>query len=246
MIISKKSLGQNFLIDKNICKKIVNISNLTNKIVIEIGPGKGILTDFIINNQPKNFILIEKDYELYDFLLKKYNKTKNIQIINGDALFFDYSKYKDLIIISNLPYNISTKLILKLFKLNININELIFMIQKEVGDKFNYKKGSINKYKFITYLTSKIKIHFDVSANVFYPKPKVTSSVVSFQLNSKKYNWREIENFTNIFFKNKRKKIHNKLLAFKESNHINSNKRIEELNCTEVLDCYKFFQTGMK
>jgi len=243
LLKTKKSLGQHFLKDKNICNKIVNISNLYNKTIIEIGPGKGILTNFIINKKPKNLILIEKDYELYKFLLKQYENNTNISIFNDDALTFEYLKYKNIILISNLPYNISTKLIIKLFKLNNNINELIFMVQKEVADKFNYKLGKVNKYKFMAYLSSIMKIHFDVSPNVFYPKPKVLSSVVSFKLNSKKKNWTIIENFIDKIFKNKRKKIHNNLAISKRINKVSSNKRVEELEYNEILELYKFFQS---
>ena len=114
MINPKKSLGQNFLIDKNILKKISNQTNIKSENIVEIGPGYGNLTDYIILKKPKNLILIEKDLLLFNFLKKKYQNKKEIKIINTDVLEFDFSKLKKIKIISNLPYNISTKIIMKL------------------------------------------------------------------------------------------------------------------------------------
>ena len=142
MIKPKKSLSQNFLIDKNISKKIVNLTKITNDIIIEIGPGTGNLTDEIIKNKPKKLVLIEKDKSLYSLLKKKYNNDKKIELINIDVLDYDFDKIKvPFKIISNLPYNISTKIIFKILKLKINIIEMIFMIQKEVAKKMYYKNN---------------------------------------------------------------------------------------------------------
>ena len=140
-MIPKKSLGQNFLIDKNIAKKIVNLAtNICEKNIIEIGPGKGALTDEIIRKDPKKIILIEKDKLLYEYLLYKYKENKNIKIFNQDALTFDYSIIeKPKTIISNLPYNISIKLIINWLKNISEYNEIIVMIQKEVAKKMQYK-----------------------------------------------------------------------------------------------------------
>ena len=149
MITAKKSLGQNFLIDKNTVNKIINSIDITNNNIIEIGPGLGALTDKILKKNPKNFIIIEKDLELYKKLLSKFDKKK-ITIINDDAMIYDFSKLKNFKLISNLPYNISSKFLLKIIKLNNNFTELICMIQSELADKFNYNKGKMNKYKFIS------------------------------------------------------------------------------------------------
>ena len=103
MIIAKKSLGQNFLIDKNIIHKILNTFEITNNNIIEIGPGLGALTEKILDKKPNKLIIIEKDFELYKKLLNKFDKKK-ITIINDDALNYDYSKLKKFKLISNLPY----------------------------------------------------------------------------------------------------------------------------------------------
>ena len=114
----KKSLGQNFLIDKNIANKIVNITSINDQSIIEIGPGTGFLTDEIIKKKPKKLYLLEKDYFLYQELKRKYYKYKNIEIINDDALNFNFKSIKEKKkIISNLPYNISIKLIINWLKI---------------------------------------------------------------------------------------------------------------------------------
>ena len=89
------------------------------------------MTDSILVNKPKKLYIIEKDKNLITFLKKKYSDNKKIVIIEGDILKLNLNKFKDLIIISNLPYNISTKVILYLFTFNKNILEMVFMMQKE-------------------------------------------------------------------------------------------------------------------
>ena len=238
---AKKSLSQNFIHDKNICNKIVNLTQIKNKNIIEIGPGYGFLTDFIIAKKPKNLYLIEKDNKLYNFLIKKYSNNNNINIINEDVLNFDFKKLENVIIISNLPYNISTKIITKLFKFSSNINKMIMMIQKEVAYKFDYNIEKLNKYKFLNFLTSIYIRHFNVSPTAFKPKPKVQSTVVTFIFKKNILDWDKIEEFTSIVFKNKRKKISNKL--FINLNKINNvaEKRIDEIKIQDLLRIYNFF-----
>ena len=92
MIHAKKSLGQNFLIDKNIINKILKLSKIENRHIVEIGPGKGALTDYILKKKPKSVIIIEKDYKLSKILKEKYIKDKNIKIFNDDILKFNLEK----------------------------------------------------------------------------------------------------------------------------------------------------------
>ena len=240
MIKPKKSLGQNFLKDKNIRNKIINLSKINRKIIIEIGPGLGFLTDAIIKQNPRKLILIEKDKNLYLKLFKKYNQNKNVEIFNTDAVKFDYNKFNNVNIISNLPYNISTKLIYKLIKLN-NINELVLMIQKEVAIKLDYKRKKMNKYKFLINLLSEYKICFNVKPNSFFPIPKVQSSVIKIKLKKINHNWEKLDIFIKSLFKNKRKIISN-LIYFKKNHNENIlKKRIEELSFDEVLKLYEKF-----
>ena len=137
---SKKSLGQNFLIDKNIIIKIINLTKLKNKNIIEIGPGKGALTDEIIKQKPKSFTIIEKDNLLSKELKLKYLNNKIIKILNKDFLKIGLEKLntKKSIIIGNLPYNISSQILVKILrseKWSPYITDIIFMFQKELGAK---------------------------------------------------------------------------------------------------------------
>ena len=191
--------------------------------------------------EPKKLIIIEKDLEIFQFLQSRFKNHEKIQIINNDALKYDYSKLKNFKIISNLPYNISTKLIMKLIFYNKNIKILICMIQKELALKFDYRKEKINKYKFIIKICCDYKILFDVSNKVFYPKPKVQSKIVEFKLKKNNIDSKKLFNFTNIIFSNKRKRLKNKISHISSINKKLLDKRVEELNFNEILEIYKFF-----
>ncbi len=239
MIKAKKSLSQNFLKDKNISKKITNLAKLKNNTVLEIGPGYGFMTDRILVNKPKKLYIIEKDKNLITFLKKKYSDNKKIVIIEGDILKLNLNKFKDLIIISNLPYNISTKVILYLFTFNKNILEMVFMIQKEVAEKFDYNIKNMNKYKFLTRIMTYYFRHFEVSPKVFFPQPKVKSTVVKFEFKNNNLDLNRANNFSDIIFKNVRKKIY-KNLKIKKTENIILNKRVNELTIDELLWIYNF------
>ena len=212
----KKSLGQNFLTDENIIRKIVNLGNITNNdLVLEIGPGSGKLTKEILVKKPKKFFGVEKDKFLSNQLIKKY-KNK-IKIFNTDILNFKESEIskKKIIIFGNLPYNISTQILVKWiiseesFK---TYKKLILMFQKDVAERIIAKKNEKNygRLSIISAWRLIVKKEFDVSENCFYPKPKVKSSVLTF-IPKKKYikfkNPKNLEYITNIFFSGKRKMI---------------------------------------
>ena len=239
MIKAKKSLSQNFLIDKNICKKIINLTEIENSDILEIGPGYGFLTDIILSKKPNKIILIEKDIYLRKFLKNNYKKNKKVFIEGNNILEYDLKKLKNLIIISNLPYNISTKVILYLFSFNQNITEMILMIQKEVAQKFDYNLKNMNKYKFLTKIVSDFTICFDVSKNVFFPKPKVKSSVVKFNFKKQQVDLQKADLFSKLIFKNVRKKINNNIKINK--NHQLLEKRVNQLTINELLQIYYFF-----
>ena len=245
MLIPKKSLGQNFLLDRNIAKKIIDSINILNQTIIEIGPGTGKITDEIIKKNPKKLIIIEKDYKLYELLLNKYSNINNLKIFNIDAFDYDYSIHKDVIIISNLPYNISTKLIIKLL-CNYNIiSEMIFMVQKEVAYKMNYNKNSKNnKLKLIVEATSNLKILHNLSNKVFYPKPKVQSSIIKIiPKKNIELNLEKLLSFSKEIFKNKRKKIKNILRLSLIDKKLKKliNKRAEDLKTNELLYLFNKF-----
>ena len=244
MINPKKSLGQNFLLDKNIIKKIVSLTDIHKENIIEVGPGLGSLTDEIIKLNPKKLILIEKDFELCQILYKKYKNNK-LTIINEDILNFNFEKLFKYKVISNLPYNISSKFLIKALKSNINIIEIVCMIQSELADKFDLSKGKMNKYKFLSKYCSEYKIKFNVSNNVFYPKPKIKSKVVHFLLKKQNIDLIKLNYFIRYFFINKRKKIKsNKNFNYKiDLKYLSC--RYEELNYADILKIYERFQLSI-
>ncbi len=247
MFKPKKSLGQNFLIDKNIAKKIVNVTSINNQYIFEIGPGTGFLTDEIIKKNPKKLCLIEKDYNLYLNLKKKYRNYKNIEIINDDALNFNFNYIKEKKkIISNLPYNISIKLIFNWLKIDSKIYKMVLMIQKEVAEKMNYENKKKNRLNLFIEVSSRYKIEFSLSNKVFFPKPKINSSVISITPKKNlKINLNKFESFTRDIFQYKRKKLSTVLkLKGKEislSNSCTYKKRAEDLKVSELMNVFNQF-----
>ena len=246
MIKPKKSLGQNFLIDKNISRKIIKLTKINKKKILEIGPGTGSLTDEIIKLKPNKLILIEKDDKICSDLKSKYKDIKFISVINKDILKINLDKININSIISNLPYNISVKLIQKVLTSNNLLDDLIFMVQKEVADKINYNKNiKNNKLRFFINATAKFKSNFDVPQNVFYPKPKVTSTVITLKPKKKlKINKEKLFLFSNKIFSHKRKKISNILIKENYRDKYSKyllNMRSEDLSINELLYLFNKF-----
>ncbi len=246
MNFAKKSLGQNFLVDKNIIRKIINLVKLEKKNIIEIGAGHGALTDEILKKKPYLLNVIEKDISLYKKLKIKYSNIRNVRIYNDDILDFNLESLvkKNSIIIGNLPYNISSQILVKILRFKKwppNFESLIFMFQKELGDKILgvYPNVNYGRLSILSNYRLKFISKFLVSKNCFFPKPKVTSMVILFKPKLKKlYNIKSIlslEKITNYFFSNKRKMINKtikKILNEKEIRNINDlklNSRPSEL-----------------
>ena len=218
MIRPKKSLGQNFLIDNNIINKIIKLSDINNNNIIEIGPGTGNLTKKIIEQKPKSLFLIEKDEELVVGLKKKFNNYKNLKIFNHDILKFELESVvkKNAVIIGNLPYNISSQILVKLIKFNKwlpQYKKLVLMFQKEVADKILAKVNTKN-YGRLTVITNwrlKVINHFNISRKCFLPVPKVDSTILIFEpVYTKSINIKDpfnLEKITHIFFSSKRKMV---------------------------------------
>ena len=211
----KKNLGQNFLIDQNIIKKISDLGNIsTNDNVIEIGPGTGNLTNFIVDRSPNKIVLIEKDKRLCVILKNKFNKF--VEILNEDFIELDKKliDYRNLVIFGNLPYNVSTQILIKIIK-NVNIRnckKLILMFQREVADRIiaNSKVKSYSRISVISQLKFHVKKVLDINPKSFNPKPKVFSSVLIFYPKTNFPNINKIENLehiTNVFFNHRRKMI---------------------------------------
>ena len=215
MIKAKKSLGQNFLIDKNILEKIINTTKIQDKIILEVGPGTGNLTSYILKNKPKKVFVIEKDNELASALEKKFNEQ--ITIINNDILKIDETQlFKDKVIVfGNLPYNISTEILSKWIinlKNNFWFESLVLMFQKEVADRIIAKFNTSNygRLSIICNWKLNIKKIFDIKPSAFSPKPKVDSSLLLFYPKknfAKIKNPNNLEKITRIFFNQRRKML---------------------------------------
>ena len=239
--ILKKRYGQNFLIDKNILRKIYQLIPKENLNILEIGPGIGSLTEYIIKTKPKLFELVEIDQNFIPILKDKFSSYKNIKLTNIDILKYKINERIDLII-SNLPYNISSQILVKICLSNKQPSNLILMFQKEFALRLIDKKlNSLNSLVQCFYDTKKV---FDVSKNCFRPSPKVNSSVLFFRkiekpllLNS------EIENF--ISFKQKvfsfKRKSLNKILKNYDLSSLNLDltQRVESLSIGNLLRIFR-------
>ncbi len=234
---AKKSLGQNFLIDKNIIRKIVNQADVKGKHIVEIGPGKGALTDEILSKNPKSLTIVEKDNFFFSNLKKKYLSQNNIKILNEDILKINLENIlkKNSIIFGNLPYNISSQILVKILKLKHSpkrFSDLIFMFQKELGEKI-IGKFSTKNYGRLSILTNYrliFKNKFFISPNCFFPKPKVNSVLIHFTPKTKNEIYinkiENLEKITNILFSNRRKMINKNIKKILNQNQI---KKIKEI-----------------
>ena len=215
MIRAKKSLGQNFLIDKNILEKIVNAADIENKTILEIGPGTGNLTSYILKRKPKKIFVIEKDNQLSTDLMKKFNNK--ISIINEDILKIDETRMFDnkVTVFGNLPYNISTEILNKWIinlKDNFWFECLVLMFQKEVADRIIAECNTSNYGRLSIISNWKLNINkiCDVKPEAFSPRPKINSSLLFF-LPKKNFvkikDPSNLEKITRIFFNQRRKML---------------------------------------
>ena len=211
----KKSLGQNFLIDRDVLNKIVETVNINEKTILEIGPGSGNLTSYIHKKNPKKIYVVEKDDDLSILLKEKFNNE--IEIINEDILKVDENKISDerLIVFGNLPYNISTEILSK-WILNLNkkiwFDCLVLMFQKEVADRIIAKTNTSN-YGRLSILSNwklNIKKIIDIKPNSFFPRPKIDSSLLLFTPKNNFFelkNSKNLEMITRVFFSQRRKML---------------------------------------
>ena len=215
MIKAKKSLGQNFLRDKSILEKIVNTADVSNKTILEIGPGTGNLTSYILKKNPKKIIVIEKDNELAIDLKNKFNNQ--IKIINNDILQIDETKLfnEKVTVFGNLPYNISTEILSKWvinLKNNFWFECLVLMFQKEVADRIiaEFNTSNYGRLSIICNWKLKIKKICDIKPEAFVPKPKIESSLLYFYPKKdfiKIKDPKNLEKITRIFFNQRRKML---------------------------------------
>jgi 16S rRNA (adenine1518-N6/adenine1519-N6)-dimethyltransferase len=216
VIKPKKSLGQNFLIDKDIIEKITSIVDIKDKTILEVGPGSGNLTISLLKKKPKKIYVIEKDNTLVEFLQKEFNNE--ITIINDDILNLNENIIceDELIVFGNLPYNISTEILCK-WILNLNddkiwFSNLILMFQKEVADRIisEYNSSKYGRLSILANWKLNIKKIIDIHPSSFFPKPKIESSLLFFTPKENFVRFKNpynLEKITRIFFNHRRKMI---------------------------------------
>ena len=215
MIRAKKSLGQNFLIDREVLEKITNVVQIEDKTILEVGPGTGNLTSFILKKNPKKIFVIEKD----DDLAINLNETfkDQLTIINDDILHVDESLiFKNKVtVFGNLPYNISTEILSKWItqtKDEFWFNNLILMFQKEVADRIIAKFNTSNYGRLSILSNWKLNVEkiCDIKPESFSPRPKIDSSLLFFSPKKNFYkikNPKNLEKVTRIFFNQRRKML---------------------------------------
>ena len=231
----KKSLGQNFLTDKNIINIIVDQGNISKKdIILEVGPGTGSLTEKILSKNPRKIFAIEKDKYLSKDLNNKFKEK--VIVINDDILKFDEKKLSNqpMIVFGNLPYNISTQIFIKWIKLidlNNTFKKLVLMFQKEVAERIiaTTNKKNYGRLAVLSSWRMNVKKVTEVSPSCFYPVPKVKSTILLIEPKDQYINFKNpknLEHITKIFF-NQRRKMIKKPIQNLFKNHIFDYKKIE-------------------
>ena len=215
-----KQFGQNFLIDENIVKQICDVSDIENKNVVEIGPGLGSLTSYMVKTA-KKVVAIEIDNGFYAHLTKEFSDQDNLKFINNDVLEVDIKTCcetefgdEEFILVANLPYYITTACIMKFLTANINIKRMVVMMQKEVAHRLCAEAGS-KEYGSLSAIISYFgdaSQEITVSGNCFYPMPDVDSCVVKLEIKNKPSRESQIYiDFVRSCFKMKRKTLFNNL-----------------------------------
>ena len=215
MIRAKKSLGQNFLIDREVLEKITNVVQIKGKTILEVGPGTGNLTSFILKKNPKKMFVIEKDDDLAINLSETFKDQ--LTIINDDILQVDENLiFKNKVtVFGNLPYNISTEILSKWItqtKDEFWFDNLILMFQKEVADRI-IAKFNTSDYGRLSILSNwKLNVEkiCDIKPESFSPRPKIDSSLLFFSPKKNFYKIKDpknLEKVTRIFFNHRRKML---------------------------------------
>jgi len=215
LIVAKKSLGQNFLIDRDILIKISELTPIKDKIVLEVGPGTGNLTTFILKKTPKKLIVVEKDNELATNIAETFKDQ--LTIINDDILNVDEKSLSSekITVFGNLPYNISTEILSRWIvnlKTEFWFDHLVLMFQKEVADRIiaDFNTSDYGRLSILSNWKLNITKICDIKPESFSPRPKIDSSLLFF---SPKKNFfkindpKNLEKITRVFFNHRRKMI---------------------------------------
>jgi len=243
----KKALGQHFLVDQNIARKIVESLSHDHEAVIEVGAGTGVLTQYLIENQLDKLQVVEIDTESVTFLKNKFPELEG-HLVHGDFLKYDISRLpNDVAVIGNFPYNISSQIFFHILKYKDNVSECVGMIQKEVAERIAARHGN-KTYGILSVLLQAwydIEYLFTINENVFNPPPKVKSAVIRLKRNSVK----ELECDEKLFvtvvkqaFNQRRKTLRNSLRSMIPTEIIDNeifDKRPEQLSVDEFVALVK-------
>ena len=260
LVRPKKALGQHFLVDLNIARNIVNALSTDHDVVIEVGAGMGVLTQYLIENQLEKLQVVEIDKESVEFLKKKFPELEG-HLVLGDFLKYDISHAvdssttlgmtkTDVAVIGNFPYNISSQIFFQILKYRNNVSECVGMIQKEVAERIAAAPGS-KTYGILSVLLQAwydIEYLFTVHENVFNPPPKVKSAVIRLKRNNVKELGCDEKLFVTVVkqaFNQRRKTLRNSLRSMIPADIIGNeifNKRPEQLSVQEFVELTRYFE----
>ena len=248
LVRPKKALGQHFLVDLNIARNIVNALGTDHDVVIEVGAGMGVLTQYLIDNQLDKLQVVEIDTESVEFLKNKFPMLEG-HLVHGDFLKYDING-ENAAVIGNFPYNISSQIFFQILKYRNNVSECVGMIQKEVAERIAAGPGS-KTYGILSVLLQAwydIEYLFTVHENVFNPPPKVKSAVIRLKRNNVNELGCDEKMFVTVVkqaFNQRRKTLRNSLRSLIPSEIIDNeifNKRPEQLSVAEFVELVKQLQ----
>lgn len=260
-LLAKKSLGQNFIVDSNIIDRLVSHAKLSKDVaVIEVGPGLGSLTQELINHAGK-VVSIEIDQNMVKILNEVFRDKENFKLIHSDILDFDLEslvkelkgEYKEVVIVANLPYYITSEILIKLFKLEDKVDTVMLMVQREFAQRLTAQKSS-KDYRTLTVLAKTFyqsKIIMRISKHVFYPRPNVDSAIILMKAKASEVsNLQVYADFISMCFTQKRKTIYNNLRStlgedlsktILEKSAIEASKRAADLDLSDFLKMYEVY-----
>ncbi|MFH2106724.1 MAG: 16S rRNA (adenine(1518)-N(6)/adenine(1519)-N(6))-dimethyltransferase RsmA [Candidatus Micrarchaeota archaeon] len=228
----KKSLGQNFLQDHNILRKEVSLADVAGKIVLEIGPGDGRLTEKILDKKPKKLIVVEKDTQFIELLIETF---PDVEVVEAD--FLEYEMPKVDVVFGNIPYYISSPIIFKLK--DYQFDKAVLMVQKEFAEKMVAKPNESNygRLSVTSQIFFKVKLIQTVPAHLFVPKPKVDSAIIVLEPTGVKLT-EDQENLIRILFSQKNKTVRAALKKKMDSAKFEKflDRRIRTLTRDDVLE----------
>jgi 16S rRNA (adenine1518-N6/adenine1519-N6)-dimethyltransferase len=242
---AKQSLGQNFMVDENMARKIVDAINPTaDDIVLEIGPGQGMITRFL-QQRAKRLLSVEIDQRLYDGLDVMFKLADNFELIKKDFLKVDLAEFnfdQKIKVVGNIPYNITSPIMFKIFDQRELVSDLTLLVQKEVGRRVvsNPSSKDYGILAVISQAIADVDFLFTVPPTVFQPRPKVDSALIQWTFTDKRaQNIKDEKFFRDIVkkaFGLRRKMLRNSLKEFADNTSFDFTRRPEQLSVDEWIE----------